>query len=187
MRDITKYTIELTVEALNENEDRIPIIADNPLLDRYPHGYYEPGNPPVSITPALAPTLETELNADGSLTDITVPELAYENTDTENTNTETDADNGETETDTDTEEGEETTGQYVSQTVNPVFDDPELYIEWFNEVINGYTIDPDFNPDDVDTDFEYDNKNELNTDEITTDEFAVDFIPAEEQQEQAET
>lgn len=163
MRDITKYTIERTVEALKENEDRIPIIADNPLLGRYPHGYYEPGHPPVCITPALAPTFESELNEDGSISDITVPELAYE--------------------DYDIDEDEDTTGQYVSQSVNPVLDEHEQYIEWFNEVINGYSIDPEFNVDDVDTDFEYDDKEELDTEDFNIDEFDVEFMSAEDQRE----
>lgn len=161
MRDITKHAIEQTVEKIRNNDNRIPIIADNPLLGRYPHGYYEPGHPPVSTTPSLAPTLESELNTDGSITDITVPELAY----------------GEN----DVDDEEDTTGQYVSQTVNPVLDDADLYIEWFNEVIQGYSIDPEFDVAEIDTAFEYDNKKSIDTDEFTVDEFTVEFTPAEKQ------
>lgn len=157
MRDITKYTIQLTINEIKQNNDRIPIIADNPLLEKYPHGYYQPGNPPVSITPALAPTLENNLNEDGSITDITIPELANE--------------------DYETTTDENVTGEYVSQTVNPVTDDPADYIEWFNETINGYSIDREFDIDTVTIDFSPEETDAFNPDEISTDEFKVKFTP----------
>jgi hypothetical protein len=157
MRDITKYTIQLTIDAINQNENRIPIIADNPLLKEYPHGYYEPGTPPVSITPALAPTLENNLNENGSITDITIPELAnedYKQTTDENVS-----------------------GEYVSQTVNPVTDDPNEYIEWFNETINGYSIDRGFDVNSITIDFSPEETTAFNPDEINSDEFKVEFTP----------